>query len=358
MNKPIVIWSDEHTLGHLVINAKDQGYLDLLNYSSKENSGTVPGLACQIRNTGTKYRNGMQKFFCVIHQCPCSDIKQCKNNDTPISFCKDPFQVEVEKYPEIALWPALPAFVSSEKGYIFKPEAIGVHIHIWKGKKKIIDETKNVVIIPFLDPLGISVDKQIAITPPPADSYFYNKVNKNRHYLYLHYCSHCGEPHTDLNAFADFLHSKHQCGKCGRESFAKEKGMSNALLAIKEYEEKPRVFKEAEGEYRIKKTDECDYLIWPTSEPILWKKKSPILMNGVHIHVIDKNGKKIIDETFQKVTVESEKGTTVYTYKTLIEMYLEVKEEKKSIKNFYTEMLHHQRKKESQKTKSIMCTSC
>lgn len=295
-----IIWSEEHTLGHIAIEAGNDLLLEI-----PEGTGDKLKLPCQFVEAG-KFRNGKPRMWCRTHQSHYgrkADRGQCSNAHIAMNYCRNPFVFNTNDYPGgIAIWSAaLPAICTRPDG---ATEEAGIHVHarMTPTGKKVIDKTFSALSIILDEPLKLSQIK-IHVTPTAALAYL-DAVVKERD-LDVNRCGYCSTPHLDLGYFAQNAHRMHLCGNCGREFRVKETRVSNPLLMLSQYlEKKERISINAPKTLNINSRDYGGGLeVWSSTPAIVWTFDKPEEV-GIHVHAYDSNDKRVIDDTFSEVVLD------------------------------------------------------
>ncbi len=248
---------------------------------------------CNIQKVG-KYRNGKDKYFCSVHKC---FLKELKN----ICGCQKykyvkVFDIDISIYKSIGIWGFLkPIFDTTNINNV----DCGVHLHLRRkdNEEKIIDDTFDKLIIKNGEEYigAIECDKAKAYTLTKTAGFSVDKI----------YCKHCGAIHTDTNYLAVYPHKKHLCFNCGREFFNKKRNISNEIIEIVEKIEKyhTRKYIKSKKKSNINLKDfKGGIKIWASNPAILWTLQRAE-EEGIHIHCYDKDGKKLIDDTFGEVYI-------------------------------------------------------
>lgn len=304
MTKQAIMWSSEHTLGHIAISADNP----IAKYFKKKNAEQEE-LPCDLVAAG-KFRNGNPRWWCRTHQIHFGvkgeqlENPSCRNAKMLLDYCTNPLEINPLDYPGgIGIWAALPPAIDTSN----QPWSIGIHVHCRKklGGKKEIDETFPAVRVKISDPLGITYD-WIDVTPPAAKAYLEAKIKNIE--LDSVSCSYCSAKHLDLADFAKRPHRKHLCGNCGRDFWVKHPTTSNPLLELSRACEglSDRKNQPAEGLLDLTTDEYPNIKIWPSTPAILWTN-SRSEVTGIHVHAYDSKGVKHIDETYNNVILNGVK---------------------------------------------------
>jgi hypothetical protein len=306
-----ICWSYGRTLGNIAVF--NQTVL-----------GTFPGaegsnanLACDFVDAG-KFRHGKERWWCRTHQCHWgtkADIAAahssgemiCANHDQAMCYVTSPYELDLSKYAEIGIWCSLPAAITSSGHVPQRPPKIHLHVREHENGPKIIDGDFNAISLIYSPSSGLFGSEQITrvhLTPPAAFEFLKGVLN-NIHMDCVN-CSHCGYPHLDLGSFASIPHRKHFCGNCGRDStWSKMAIASTPLKPIHDQFSSASKFITPESHINIDDYSDCKFIIWASTPAIVWTGNRP-QQQGIHVH-INKNGKRIVDETFGEVTYKGER---------------------------------------------------
>lgn len=256
-----------------------------------------------------KRRNGKLKWWCSVHQASawgengerllrCTEAGRFEYRDDEI------LDLNLDDYPGgVAAWGATEALLDTAG----KSYDRGVHIHARKetNKWKVIDETFKMVRVSKPSLLGFA---PIEIHERDAVSYVASAIlGQNLTYLA---CAHCGHIHLDADYFAVIPHRKHLCNACGREFFDpfSQTSISNPLMMVKEALGDFLVNRQAvevDRRLQLRKEDFPGGIqMWASNPAIIWT--SPKLEEaGIHVHAYDEKSRRLVDDTFGYVEINS-----------------------------------------------------
>ncbi len=127
MTKPAIIWSSEHTLGHIAISADNP----IAKYFKKENAEQQE-LPCDLVEAG-KFRNGNKRWWCRTHQIHFGvkgeqlENPSCRNAKMLLDYCTNPLEIDPRDYPGgVGIWAALPPVIDTSN----EAFSIGIHVHL------------------------------------------------------------------------------------------------------------------------------------------------------------------------------------------------------------------------------------
>jgi hypothetical protein len=298
--RSVVIWSENHTVGHIAIQDSDL----LMPQVPEKASGTV-NMPCDFISAG-KARNGARQWWCRSHQCYYGrkgDLEsgKCKNASVSLHYANRPYVLKPEEFPGgVGVWCALPPAIVTGPLNAQKKRVLGIHVHARRdsNSKKDIDSTFPAIVLPHPDPLGMSVDI-IHITPPAA--YGWLDAQERETTLDSVKCPNCNAHHLDLGHFAQTPHQMHLCGNCGRMFRPKGKGklVSNPLSLLQPttgfVNAVERIQLRSEAFYKIE--------VWPSTPAIIWSLDRPQFV-GIHVHAYKTRTERVIDETYGAVEVD------------------------------------------------------
>lgn len=254
---------------------------------------------CSVVSVG-KFRNGSPKAWCQTHaRVVRPDLDNlCPNKGTVLRLrC---LSLDVDRYSGgIGIWGSLPPAIDTAAGNMDEESLLrGIHVHARPEVKaaKQVDDTYDVValyrdseLIVALDTASSTalVQSRIAGIEPSLVS-----------------CPRCGADHIDEGWFAVIPHRKHQCMCCGREFYDKVTGVGSTvtsrIMELFPHSRKQGVNPDREIDL-TRHIDAGRYLrIWGTHEAVVWTAERPE-ESGIHVHVYDRRGDYVVDETFDRV---------------------------------------------------------
>ena len=269
----------------------------------ENNNGNGSG-DCKIAAYGLR-RTSTPKWWCTTHSAPAWGSRGEKLDRCPKASLL-PLESEIlplnpEDFPGgVAFWGATAPLYDTTAG---KNLERGIHVHARSGGggQKIIDRTFPVVRIKLPSLFGgeyVEIDEQAAVA-------YMVCVLLGMPLTHLH-CPRCGTIHLDAGEFSVRAHRKHQCGKCGREFFARQSGFSNPLVLIKEiYEDAAeRQTIPANRKLVVQQKDFPGGIqIWGSNPAVLWTQHHQE-ESGVHVHCYNEKGERAVDDTFDDVWVD------------------------------------------------------
>ena len=272
----------------------------------------------------------------------------CEHANDPVDFCHvsdipiftlcnetdDRIDKEEDSYAELGIWMGLPPGLDthSKNQQLYFP---GIHVHARKHSEgpKLVDKNFPAVTVrdrtlryPHLSGEGVT------ITSPAALEYLFfmehscpvnrnlasGKDDKNKTAAGLLpdlprskvdlvsdiRCKNCNAIHEDIgDFFGETKHKKHLCGQCGRAIMGKA-NIGNPMYAFqREFHREVVAGKNARIELSSK---EYTVTAWPSTPAILFSRSAAEPW-GIHIHAFDKDGKRVIDDTFGEVSLDGKK---------------------------------------------------
>lgn len=306
-----ICWASDRTLGNIAVFSKDV----LGNFPANQGNNAI--LPCDIVNAG-KFRHGADRWWCRTHQTHWgkkADLLayqktgqlQCSSHSQPMNYVLSPLEINVNDYAEVGIWCSLPEALSSRPVQNRQPN---IHVHFRKNiddEEKIIDTDFGAVSVLYFAELGLFKNKEITrinITPPSAFD-FICAIEESRELQCIN-CNKCGYPHLDLGDFARKPHKKHFCGNCGIDSvWSKTPIVSTPLKLLYEEFASGKEFFVPSRHINVDEHVGCDYSIWSSTPAVLWTANRK-QEKGIHVH-IEKEGKRIVDDTFGDVVLKGKK---------------------------------------------------
>ena len=225
----------------------------------------------------------------------------CEAHDRVICRSKT-IELDPGDYPGgIAVWGAVEPIFDTTSSL----EPTGVHLHARRGKNdpKFIDDTFDAVTLRYKRDL---LDDGAALIDSAAAQAFYLSVFVGNEVECL-FCTYCGNPHTDTDAFAINPHRRHLCLSCGRYFQADHRGVSNPLALLRGHGgEWDRGVNPLPSQLEID-LSQADYpggiQIWASNPALLWLNDRPE-ESGLHVHAFNGAGERVVDDTYGVVSVD------------------------------------------------------
>jgi hypothetical protein len=308
-SRKAIVWASGRTLGNIAVFSEA-----VLGNFPKEGSGEDATLPCDIVSAG-KYRNGKPRWWCRTHQVHWgtkADLQAlmaspeekivCSNATHPMNYVIDPFLLNPRDYlGGIGVWVSLPPAINTTGKREYK---VNVHVHARSeadGKKLIDRDYKAIQFAISTDSLFDNADlmDKINITPPAAWSFV--MAFEEGLPLDCLSCHYCGTPHLDLGDFALNPHRKHFCANCGQDSnWSSEAIVSNPLKRVFDRVTVNKEFSTPERCLNLDEYSDHKYEIWSSTPALVWTLDRP-QEKGIHVHIYDSTGKRVIDDTFGEV---------------------------------------------------------
>ncbi|MFC5410828.1 hypothetical protein ACFPMF_16015 [Larkinella bovis] len=204
----------------------------------------------------------------------------------------------------IAIWGALNPVYDTHGG--IKEDGVHVHARREVGGKKEIDETYDVVQVPYTSQNGLEL--YFEINGLDASNYNISTIFKQR-LKYLH-CPNCGKIHSDKDWYAVHPHEIHECEYCNHTFTSDEPVISNPIMLLKELcgdvlqdriviDPVERTMNARQERFK------GGVQIWGSNPAILWTASKPE-EGGIHFHGF-RHSYSIepeADETFGKVKID------------------------------------------------------
>lgn len=252
---------------------------------------------CSIEHIG-KQRNGKPRYWCRTHRSSATGhngvrLSECRGSAKAHKPLKM-LELDASAYPGgVALWGAVEAVYDTSS----MPPEIGIHVHARAaaGEQKEVDDTFDSVVV------VLSPAERATITGDTAIGFYLSRFLKR--IVKLLHCPHCQEAHLDAGYFAINPHRRHMCQACGRQFNDSEKSISNpvALLQIAQQNVEP---------IRAPRTlhvEQASYpggvQIWASNPALLWTSGRSEEA-GLHVHLYDAHGDIVVDDTFDRVTLD------------------------------------------------------
>ena len=305
-----ICWANDRTLGNIaVFNEAILG-----SFPGKRGADAI--VPCDIVNAG-KFRHGAQRWWCRTHQIHWgtkadfaayrdSGTLQCANHHQHMNYVVSPLEIDFTEYAEVGIWCSMPAAISTKP---IKSRQPRIHVHLRENAGdaiKTIDRDFSAIALlykPELDLFQADEITRINVTPPAALE-FVLALEDGRDMDCIN-CNKCGYPHLDLGDFAKKPHRKHFCGNCGSDSiWSKEAIVSTPLKPIHDQLANSTEYETPDRCLNIDEFADCEYNIWASTPAVLWTADRR-QEKGIHVH-IEKNGKRVVDDTFGQVTLNGE----------------------------------------------------
>jgi|SRR5579885_1747324 hypothetical protein len=204
--------------------------------------------------------------------------------------------LNVNDYPGgVAIWGALPAvFDTSCEGF---DHGVHVHARLEMTSKKSIDATYQVVETICANDV-FKIDETAAVHFSMA-SIFTNPI------ISLD-CAKCSRPITSLGFAAVLPAYEHPCQYCGHVNATPIACVINPIMALKERLGDASVQRPAVVPDRMINIELADYpggvQIWGSNPSILWTAHR-LEESAIHVHAYNHEGKRVVDNTFGRVTL-------------------------------------------------------
>jgi hypothetical protein len=305
-----VCWSYGRTLGNIGISSPR--ILEGLS----ERTGDKAQLPCDFVHAG-KFRHGPERWWCRTHQSHWgtkTDLDTlsargemlCANHNQGMNYVVSPLIVNLSEYAEVGVWCSMPTALSSDS---LEPRSPRIHVHVRMEANgpKTIDEdfaAASLIYNDLRNLFGATETTRVDVTPPAAFE-FVRALEAGREMDCIS-CPTCGHPHLDLGDFAKTPHRKHFCENCGRDGTWSTKSMVSTPLKPLHDQFAKFGYEESTKILDLDQYPNCKYDIWASTPAVVWTAKRP-QQKGIHVHVHDVNGNRIIDETFGVVTLEKKR---------------------------------------------------
>lgn len=257
---------------------------------------------CNINFIG-KARNGINRYWCSIHQAPAYDkdgnqLEKCLEADNEVVMeDQDIFSITPRDYSGgVALWGAAPSIYDNTQLNM----DFGIHVHARKeiGGIKQIDKTFKKVCV---------IDSSKKVYFDGLDAIAYSCGNIFRQNLEFVTCNHCGFPHLDKNWFSVNPHIKHKCSGCGRDFFMKYSTIGNPIMKSKELLNDNKINRDVVRPIRAISIKQSDFpkglALWGSNCALVWTSPKSEEY-GIHIHAYIDSDIPTIDETYDNVTID------------------------------------------------------
>ncbi|AYQ30959.1 hypothetical protein [Runella sp. SP2] len=204
----------------------------------------------------------------------------------------------------IAIWGALNPVYNTYGG----GQEEGVHVHARReiGGKKEIDETFDIVQVPYENESGAEL--LFEITGSDASNYNVSTIFKKN--LTFLPCPNCNKIHSDKGWFAVHPHSIHRCEHCDHIFTSDFKSISNPIMMLKKLcgdtlQERIVIDPVERIMFAKQANFKGGIQIWGSNPAILWTSPK-FEEGGIHFHGFRKINSHIpeADETFGKVKVD------------------------------------------------------
>ena len=261
---------------------------------------------CSIEHVG-KQRNGKPRFWCTVHQSSATG-----RYGTRLPACEGAYldkrrplkvlEIDPREFPGgIALWGAVPPAYDSTG---LEPES-GIHVHARgaASDSKEIDDTFDAVTVKVSRDL---LDAQQALITADTAVNFYLSRFLGRDIKILR-CPLCDEMHLDSGYFAIQPHRRHLCHGCGKYFNDTAKAVSNPIAAL---HTSLNLSHQGVAPIRAPRSldiAQADYpggiQIWASNPALVWTSERPE-EEGLHVHLLNSDGKIEIDDTFDQVFID------------------------------------------------------
>lgn len=254
---------------------------------------------CSVTSVG-KFRNGSPKAWCQTHARvvrPAVD-NTCPDRGSVLKLrC---LSLDIDRYPGgIGIWGSLPPAIDTASANMDEESLLrGIHVHARPDLKfrKEVDNTYDVV--------ALYRGSELVVTLDTASSTALVQARIAGTESSLIKCPRCGAEHLDEGWFAVTPHRKHQCMCCGREFYDKIASSGNTVETrinkLFPNSRQPRVHPGREIDLTRHLDAGRNIRIWGTHEAIVWTAER-FEEAGVHVHIHDRYGDHVVDETFDRV---------------------------------------------------------
>jgi len=316
-----ICWSYGRTLANITVLSPQ-----VLGHFPKA-TGSDATLPCDFVNAG-KFRHGAARWWCRTHQTHWgtkadqqsyaqSRAMLCANHEQAMSYVVKPFELNVDKYAEVAITCSLPPAISTTDSRRRPPM---IRVSLTGGSQATTTSKEHAAIsLVYQKRLGLftaSDIERVNITPPAALE-FVLAIDADRALCCIS-CSHCGYPHLDLGDFAKKPHRKHFCANCGRDStWSKEPIISTPLKPIYDQLCGSTKLNPSSSTIDLDDYPRCDYSIWASTPAALWI--SPKVQNvGIRV-LLSRAGRVLVDDTFGEVRLNGAQLDRAELMQTMLE---------------------------------------
>jgi hypothetical protein len=300
-----VCWAPNRTIGNIAVSSEE-----VLGYFEGK-SGTNAILPCHIIPCG-KFRNGAPRWYCKTHQIhwgtkadiaalPESGEILCSNHLTEMNYVVDPLEVQFNEFEEIGIWCSLPPAISSVPIERRAPK-IHVHKRFSGEEQKVLDRDFDAIVCSYNQDTGLFDSTEITLIQitPPAAFEFVRSIEEGYETACVT-CKKCKYPHLDLGDFARTPHAKHFCGNCGNDSvWSSKKIVSTPLKPLHDQFNNSNTYIVPERRLDMSEYRNHRFEMWSSTPAVLWTAERP-QERGIHVHIYDSHGRRIIDDTFGEV---------------------------------------------------------
>jgi hypothetical protein len=270
--------------------------------SSLEAAG--PDTPCDI-DAIEKRRDGGTRYWCRVHRADATakggtPARRCRGADTEPIRADETLTLDLDKYlGGAAFWGAVPAVYDTTR--LKMDRGIHVHTRLTPDCPKDTDWTYRAVrlVTRKLPEEGVVVSE--------IDAIYYMVSSIFEFPMTFVTCTHCGWPHLDKDWFAVHPHRRHLCAGCGRHFHARETGIGNPIVGVREalgigsHEIVP-----AEKSLEIRQSEYPGGIqIWGSNPAFLWTQPKPE-EEGIHVHAFrtEDDAEPTLDDTYREVTID------------------------------------------------------
>lgn len=258
---------------------------------------------CSVVDVG-KFRNGSPKAWCQTHAHLVRPDLDNTCPDMGAIYRLRCLSLDVDKYRGgIGIWGSLSPAIDTAASNMDQESLLrGVHVHARPEtqSRKQVDDTYDVVALYRGSKLVLTLDT--ASSTALVQSRIVGIAPA------LIRCPRCDAEHIDEGWFAVTPHRKHQCLCCGREFYDKVTAVGSPIdtraMEISPHSRRPRVHPNRQ----IDLTGHIDagrhLRIWGTHDAIVWTAERAE-ETGIHVHVYNRQGDYVVDETFDKVILRN-----------------------------------------------------
>lgn len=204
--------------------------------------------------------------------------------------------LDINDYPGgIAIWGALPALFDTSNQAFDR----GVHVHARTAdlSKKVIDATYDSVTVIAKNRI-FTITKEAAVHFSMSSVFDINIISLT--------CQHCSQLITSVGHAAVLPSRQHQCNHCGGATTTATECISNPIMLLKKLIGDCLVKRPAIIPERKILIDPAQYdggiQIWGSNPSIVWTAKR-LEESAIHIHAYNDYGKRIIDNTYGRVSL-------------------------------------------------------
>lgn len=255
------------------------------------------GRPCKI-SAEVKKRSGDPQWWCIEHGEAASGPGGLPLDECPAAAFGpvddlDILTIDPADYPGgVGIWASLPAPLRF--GTVTDRRGVHVHARRQAHGPKVFDDTFAIVRL-VSDDVIIEVDAESAIAHL-ATVVAGHRVAALR-------CPRCSFVHTDRDRFAVTPHRRHQCQRCGRFFWDRERTISNVTAEWAALFGADRTIAPAPAHLDLRLDEFAAVGIWASSPAIVWTGATTEL-EGLHVHARNHARVLEVDETYGSVTLD------------------------------------------------------